>query len=325
MEYQHTPVMLKEAIEYLRPQAGDVIVDCTLGGGGYTMALAKKVGSRGKVIGIDADEMAIKNSEFRIQNSGLKNIILSHANFKDLQKILEKNGVENVNGVVFDLGLSSYQLHDRSRGFSFNMDQEIDMAFGGSRATASCPRGRQILELRGVKTEDIVNKWKQDELEKIIREYGEERYAGRIAGAIIKNRPVQSAKKLGEIISKSVPRSYERGRINPATRTFQALRIATNDELNVLQEALPQAVDILSQGGRLVVVSYHSLEDRIVKNFFKQEARGCVCPPEIPKCQCKHKPRVKIITKKVARPSEDEARNNPRARSAKLRCAEKIG
>ncbi|MFA6551313.1 MAG: 16S rRNA (cytosine(1402)-N(4))-methyltransferase RsmH [Patescibacteria group bacterium] len=313
MEYKHIPVMLAEALEYLNPKSGNIIVDCTLGGGGYTLEIAKRVGKAGKVIAIDADEMAIENAELKVKSEKLENIILVNENFKNLQKIIDHVGVEKVDGIVFDLGLSSAQLEDRSRGFSFNLDAPLDMKFGIKN-----------YELRITTTEEIINKFKQKELEKIIREYGEERYAGRIANAIVKNRPVRTTKELADTIMNAVPASYRRGRIHPATRTFQALRIATNDELSALQEALAQTVKILEDKGRLVIISYHSLEDRIVKNFFKQEARRCICPPEVLQCVCGHQPQLKILTKKVITATDAEIKNNPRARSAKLRAAEKI-
>ena len=312
--------MLAEALEYLNPKSGNIIVDCTLGGGGYTLEIAKRVGKAGKVIAIDADEMAIENAKLKaglvgrqVKSEKLDNIILVNENFKNLQKIVDQVGVEKVDGIVFDLGLSSAQLEDRSRGFSFNLDAPLDMKFGIKN-----------YELRITTTEEIINKFKQKELEKIIREYGEERYAGRIANAIVKNRPVRTTKELADTIMNAVPASYRRGRIHPATRTFQALRIATNDELSALQEALAQTVKILEDKGRLVIISYHSLEDRIVKNFFKQEARRCICPPEVLQCVCGHQPQLKILTKKVITATDAEIKNNPRARSAKLRAAEKI-
>ncbi|PIR92789.1 16S rRNA (cytosine(1402)-N(4))-methyltransferase [Candidatus Falkowbacteria bacterium CG10_big_fil_rev_8_21_14_0_10_43_10] len=326
MEYVHVPVMLKEAVEYLNLKPDQIVVDCTLGGGGYAREIAKLVGEKGKIIAIDADKLAIKNAEILNAKYNILNTILINDNFKNLQKIVKEAGVEKVAGVVFDLGLSSAQLEDRSRGFSFRLDAPLDMNYAGPVAlgVAGEVRSKKFEVRNSVDAENIVNKWKQEDLEKIIREYGEERYAGRIASAIIKLRPVNTTKKLAEIIVKSVPPHYENGRIHPATRTFQALRIATNNELENLEKALPQAVDILLPKGRLVVISYHSLEDRIVKNFFRREAAGCVCPPEIPICQCGHKPRVNIITKKVVRPSEYEVQNNSRARSAKLRCIEKL-
>ncbi len=298
MEYRHIPVMLREAMEYLQPQSGGVIVDCTLGGGGYTLEIAKRVGEQGKVIAIDADELAITNAKSKIQNEKLRNIILVHGNFKNLQAIINQVGLEKVDGVVFDLGLSSAQLQDTTRGFSFGSTAALNMSFGSKK-----------LEVRNKNTEEIVNEFKQAELEKIIREYGEERYAGRITEAIVKARPLVTAKALAEVIARAVPPQYRYGRIHPATRTFQALRIATNDELNNLKVALPQAVEMLAAGGRLAVVSYHSLEDRIVKRFLRER---------------QNQGALKILTKKVIVASEEEEQANPRARSAKLRAAEKI-
>ena len=220
---------------------------------------------------------------------------------------------KNVSGIVFDLGLSSAQLEDGGRGFSFRVDAPLTMELGIKNQ-----------ELCNVKTEDIVNKWKVEDLEKIIREYGEEKYAGRIAKAIVKNRPLNTTKQLAEIIQNAVPSKYARGKINPATRTFQALRITTNNELENLEAVLPQAINALVKGGRLVVVSFHSLEDRIVKNIFRQETKECICPPERILCNCDHIAKVKILTKKPVAPSADEIKNNARARSAKLRAVERI-
>jgi len=314
MEYRHVPVMLEEVIEYLNPKEGEIFVDCTLGGGGYTREISKLVGKKGKVIAIDADELAIENSKILNTQYNILNTILINENFKNLQKIVKEAGVEkNVSGVVFDLGLSSAQLEDRSRGFSFRMDAPLNMQFSSNKE-----------QVTNNKTNEIINKWKVEDLERIIREYGEERYAGRIAKIIVKNRPLSTTNQLTEIIKNAVPRSYAHGRINPATRTFQAFRIATNDELNILSDTLPQALNILKKTGRIVVISYHSLEDRIVKNFFKQEAKDCVCPPEAIKCDCQHEPRLKILTKKPIAPSQDEIKNNSRARSAKLRAAARV-
>lgn len=298
MEYRHTPVMLREVTEYLQPQLGDTIVDCTLGGGGYTWEIAKLIGEEGKVIAIDADEMAINNAKVKIKNEKLKNVILVNENFKNLQKIINQNGLEKVDGVVFDLGLSSAQLEDADRGFSFNAPAAINMGFG-----------LRTTDDGALNTENIVNQWRPEDLEKIIREYGEERYAGRITKAIIKARPLATAKALAEAIAQAVPPHYRHARIYPATRTFQALRIATNDELTNLKIVLPQAAAALAAGGRLVAVSYHSLEDRIVKQFMRaQQNQGT----------------LKILTKKIVVAAEEEKQTNPRARSAKLRAAEKI-
>ena len=300
MSYHHTPVMLPEVIEYLNPKTGEIIIDCTLGGAGYTLAIAQRVGEKGKVIAIDADEMEIENAKGKIENEKLSNIILVNENFKNLSAIINQIGLEKVDGVVFDLGLSSAQLEDATRGFSFNSAATLNMEFG-SRNQESGIRN----------TEEIVNKFKPEELEKIIREYGEERFAKKIVGAIIKARrlkPIANSRELAAVISQAVPAKYRYGRIHPATRTFQALRIATNDELTNLKVALPQAAEALAAAGRIVIISYHSLEDRIVKWFLRER---------------QNQGAVKILTKKVVTATKAEMKNNPRARSAKLRAAVK--
>ena len=300
MSYYHTPVMLPEVIEYLNPKTGEIIIDCTLGGAGYTLAIAQRVGEKGKVIAIDADEMAIDNARLKIKDEKLGNVILVNENFKNLSAIINQIGLEKVDGVVFDLGLSSAQLEDATRGFSFNSAATLNMEFGSRNQ-----------ESRIRNTEEIVNKFKPEELEKIIREYGEERFAKKIVGAIIKARrlkPIANSRELAAVISQAVPARYRYGRIHPATRTFQALRIATNDELTNLKVALPQAADALAAAGRLVIISYHSLEDRIVKWFLRER---------------QNQGTVKILTKKVVTATKAEMKNNPRARSAKLRAAVK--
>lgn len=317
--------MLKEVLEYLDPKPGENYIDCTLGGGGYTLEIAKRVGEKGKILAIDLDEKAIENAKLQITNYKLQNIILANENFKDLQTII-KEKFENKEikwaGIVFDLGLSSAQLADKSRGFAFQLDAPLDMAFG------------QGTENRGQKTENIINKWKQEELEKVIREYGEERYAGRIARVIVEHRkikPIITTGQLVEIIESAVPASYKHNhrkggarKIHFATRTFQALRIATNRELENLEIVLPQALNLLAKNGKIAVISFHSLEDRIVKNFFKKESKDCLCSPEFLICQCGHKAQLKILTRKPLLPSDDEIEKNSRARSAKMRVAIKI-
>ncbi|MFA4941274.1 MAG: 16S rRNA (cytosine(1402)-N(4))-methyltransferase RsmH [Patescibacteria group bacterium] len=317
MAYRHVPVMLKEVLEYLDPKSGQFFIDCTLGGAGYTMALANSVGPKGKVLAIDLDKMAIDNAKELIAKKGLKNIILENDNFKNLSKIVrkyfEQEQENQFDGVVLDLGLSSAQLEDGNRGFSFKLAKPLNMAFG--------PKEENFT------TYEIVNGWKENDLRRIIRDYGEEKFAGRIAAAIArerKNTPINTTEDLVKIIEKAVPMKYVKGKIHSATRTFQALRIATNDELKNLEEVLPVALESLKKGGRLAVVSFHSLEDRIVKNFFREEAKDCVCPPALPICQCDHRAKLKIITKKIVIPGEAEEKNNPRSRSAKLRVAEKI-
>ena len=323
MEYRHIPVMLNEVIEFLNPQVGGYFVDCTLGGGGYTMEIARIVGKNGKILAVDLDEMALKNLEFRIKDLELEtNIILVKDNFRNLFKIVE-NSFENKNikfdGIVFDLGLSSAQLADRERGFSFQFDAPLNMAFGNHRFDTDL--GQTYTD-----TQIILNKWAQEKSEKVLRDYGEERFARSIVKKIVAERKIKPIKTTGElvkIIAKAVPAVYKRQKIHFATRTFQALRIATNKELENLEEALPQAVELLRQGGRMAVVSYHSLEDRIVKSFFRKESKDCLCPPEFPICQCGHKAKLGILTAKPARPTANEIQSNPSARSAKLRAAMK--
>jgi 16S rRNA (cytosine1402-N4)-methyltransferase len=318
MEYKHVPVMLKEVIEYLKPKEGQVFFDGTLGGGGYTTELARLVGKKGKVLATDMDQLAIDNLKFKIKNLKLTNIELYHGNFKEITQVSKEifGGDVRYDGIVLDLGLSGAQLEDRDRGFSFRFDAPLDMAFG------------QTTRQQDNKTASILNKWEERDLEKIIREYGEERFSRRIAKAIVsarKNKKIVRTGELVEIIAGAVPAVYKNNqKIHFSTRTFQALRIATNDELVNLEKFLPFALDLLKPGGRLAVVSFHSLEDRIVKNFFKNENRICICPPKAPVCQCNHKARLKIISKKAISPGLEELKNNSRSRSAKLRVAEKI-
>ena len=333
MGYKHIPVMLKEVLEYLDPKSGQEFIDCTLGGAGYTVEIAKRVGATGKVLAIDLDKLAIENAKKVFKKTRLrqgyggqvKNVILIYGNFKNLQKIIKeefKGERDKFDGIVFDLGLSSAQLEDKSRGFSFQLDAPLDMAFGQETGN------------RKQETEFIINNYKQEELTKILREYGEEKFARRIARKIVDYRNDKSIKTTGQlvyIIESAVQAIYNNNlrhsgarKIHFATRTFQALRIATNKELESIEIALPQAVDLLRKGGRIAVISYHSLEDRIVKRFFKKESKSCLCPPDIPICQCGHKTQIKILTKKIVLPSEEEIKINPRARSAKMRVAEKI-
>lgn len=310
--------MLKEAIEYLNIRKNKDYVDCTLGGAGYSAAIAERI-DKGRLISIDLDKLAIENAKVIIENKRLNNVILVNDNFRNIEAIVkEKFGEEaigNIGGIVLDLGLSSAQLEDRSRGFSFQADTPLDMSFAKQNDS-------------DLSTEEIVNEWPEKELSKILHEYGEERYASRIARNIITAReqqPIRTTGQLLEIIKKSLPGYYLRKKgIHFATLTFQALRIATNDELNSLKEVLRQSVEILSKEGRLAVISYHSLEDRIVKHFFKDKSKGCICPPLAPVCQCSNFPTVKLITSKAIKPTAEEVNENPRSRSAKLRVIEKI-
>lgn len=312
--YAHIPVMLKEVIDYLNPQPGQNFIDCTLGGCGYTLAISEKIGKDGKVIAIDADALAIKNAKRIIQEKKIKNIILIQENFRNILKItnelIKEKKITKINGIVYDLGLSSAQLEDRSRGFAFKVDGPLNMAFGNSSDVLS--------------TEYIINNFKEKELKEILWQYGEERFSKNIVRSIIshrKTKPITTTKQLVEIISSAVPNKYKNKKIHFATKTFQAFRIATNNELEALKASLRDAVNLLARGGRIVAVSYHSLEDRIIKNFFKEESRFCVCPPQAPVCTCHHIPLLNILTKKPITPTLEEISINNRARSAKLRAA----
>lgn len=315
MEYQHIPVMLKDVLDGLEPQPGQVFVDCTLGGAGYTLALAKIVGPQGKVLSIDLDDLALANAEEKIKLAGVSNIVLVQDNFRNLQKVIADNFPDNfqVDGVVMDLGLSSAQLDDASRGFSFQGDRPLDMAFNQEGHTA-------------IATTTIVNRYPLERLTHILREYGEEPKAYQVAKKIIERRKKNWIKTTGQLIEiiSEVIKPNPRVKINPATKIFQALRMETNRELEALKEVLPAALKILKPGGKIAVVSFHSGEDKIVKNFLRTESQDCICPSSVPVCVCHHKASVKILTKKPIPASENESNLNPRARSAKLRLAQKL-
>ncbi|HZJ41302.1 MAG TPA: 16S rRNA (cytosine(1402)-N(4))-methyltransferase RsmH [Candidatus Saccharimonadales bacterium] len=294
MEYQHVPVMLTEVLELLNVKLGGRYLDGTLGGAGYTIAIAKKSGAPGKVLSIDLDASAINNANLKIKDQGLKNITVVSGNFKNLSTIATSVFGKDIkfDGIVFDLGLSSFQLDDTNRGFSFKGDSPLDMAFGSEIDN---------------ETVNIVNKYPLLELTRIFREYGEEKMAYQIAQAIVETRKlkkINTTADLVAIIEARIPFRFRR-RLHPATRVFQALRMETNEELKNLSEVLPQALTLLAKNGRLVVVSFHSGEDRIVKRFLKNN------------------PAVTVITKRPLIPSAQEAAENPRARSAKLRAAAK--
>jgi len=297
----HVSVLTNEVINYLNPKPNENFIDGTFDGGGHTEVLFQKNGPNGKILGIDADKeiLNIATSKFQkeIQEERL---ILVNDNFKNLKGIIENNcpgWKEKVSGIIFDLGISLWHLEESGRGFSFKKNENLDMRYD---------------KREGLTAQKIINSWPEREIEKILREYGEERYSRKIAGEIIRERKkkaILTTFDLINIVRKAVPRYYKKGYILPATRTFQALRIAVNRELENLKEALPQSIEILKPKGKLIVVSFHSLEDRIVKFFFKKETQNN---------------RIKILTKKPVRPSDEELKFNPRARSAKLRAAIKI-
>ncbi|OGY45403.1 MAG: 16S rRNA (cytosine(1402)-N(4))-methyltransferase [Candidatus Buchananbacteria bacterium RIFCSPHIGHO2_01_FULL_44_11] len=312
MENFHQPVLLDQVIHYLAPKSNQNFVDCTLGGGGHASEILKRTAPAGLLLGIDLDPSAIQLTQDATKI--YKNRIgLVKDNFKNLKQILNDSQFSRVNGILFDLGLSSNQLQDHARGFSFLASGTLDMRFGAqSDLTAS----------------KILNTWSAEDLIKIFQQYGEEKLARPIALRIVEarsKRPISLSQEIVEIVSAVYKKYYRaKSKINPATKIFQALRIAVNDELENLRQVLPQAVESLPAGGRLAVLSYHSLEDKIVKNFFQQEAKDCLCPPQIPVCRCGHKKTLKIMTKKPIIPTAEEIFQNPRSRSAKLRVAEKV-
>lgn len=310
-EFHHIPVLLDEVIEYLNPKPNLNFIDGSIGGGGHSEEILKRTSPNGKLLGIDLDKDALKASKKRLSKDFKNRFVLIKDNFKNLKKIYKANNIGGVSGIILDIGLSSYELEDERRGFSFKFNAPLDMRFSGD----------------GVSARDIINGYSQTDLSEILKNYGEERFAKNIAKNICakrKENSINSTSDLVDVIAKSVPGWYKRKKIHFATKTFQALRIEVNDELNNLKTVLPDALDILVKGGRLAIISFHSLEDRIVKNFFKEQARNCICPKDFPICQCNHKAIIKIITKKVVVATRGEIKNNPKARSAKLRVAEKI-
>jgi 16S rRNA (cytosine1402-N4)-methyltransferase len=313
MEDGHLPVLVDEVMTMLAPVPGSLQIDATLGGGGHAERILEASTPDGRLLGLDADPAAIARVGLRLGSRFGDRLVLRQANFRELAGVAPGAGFGLVDGLLFDLGLSSFQLAERDRGFGIRTGGPLDMRFDPSR-------GLPASEL--LATLDVV------ELTALFRRYGEEPQAARIARAIVAARataPITTAEELSELIVRVAPGSIPgRRRIHPATRVFQALRIAVNAELDALAEALTAAVDLLRPGGRLVVLSYHSLEDRIVKRFFQAERRGCVCPPNLPVCVCGRSPRLRLVTRPSLTPSAAEIATNPRARSARLRAAERL-
>lgn len=306
----HKAVLLGEAIENLNLEEGAVVVDATLGAGGHSREILKRIGENGKLIAIDQDRGAIE--DFRKSIGDDLRVSLVKDNFSNLDSILDELGLDYVDAILADLGFSSDQMDDGERGMSFQKEAVLDM------------RLDQEQELTARK---IVNEYSQESLEKIISEYGEERFAKNIARKIIEHRGeclIKKTSELVEIIREAIPEKFQHGKTNPATKTFQALRIAVNQELEVLEKFVPMAIERLNSGGRIAIITFHSLEDRIVKNIFRENARGCICPPNFPKCACDHFAKIEIINLKPIVPSDLEIQENPRSRSAKLRVGEKI-
>lgn len=306
----HTPVMVSEVIECLKCRSGGIYVDGTVGGGGHSRAILESISPCGFLVCIDRDEEAIERAKQYLRDF-LSQIVFVRDNFSRIKQILAERQVGQVDGILFDLGVSSYQLFSKARGFSFSQDGPLDMRMDR----------RQRLTAH-----EVINTFPEESLAEIIRTYGEERQASRIARAIVEYRriaPISTTGELAAIVMKAVSPARGKTQIHPATRTFMALRIFVNRELDALKEGLFGAVDCLKPQGRLVVISFHSLEDRIVKDTFREVARSCVCPPGIPICTCGGKSKFKIVTKRALKPSEKEMNENPRARSAKLRALER--
>ncbi|MEW6574381.1 MAG: 16S rRNA (cytosine(1402)-N(4))-methyltransferase RsmH, partial [Bacillota bacterium] len=309
MQFRHKPVMLREVVESLSVKADGVYVDCTVGGGGHAEGILRLLGPEGTLIGLDRDPEALAAARVRLGSD--PRVRLVRADFGRLASVMAEIGITQVDGVVYDLGVSSYQFDNPARGFTYWEDVPLDMRMD--------PEGP-------VTAAHLVNTLSARELAQIIREYGEEKWAGRIADFIVMERavrPIRTTGELVEVIKKAVPASARRMGPHPARRTFQALRIAVNRELSVLKESLPQAVALLKPGGRLVVLSYHSLEDRIVKEFIWAAQAACVCPPGTPVCICGKKRQLVSVTKRPRTPTGEELGRNPRSRSAKLRVAER--
>lgn len=320
----HVPVLLKEVIAQFDPQPGDILIDATLGLGGHAEAyLAAAADTR--VIGFDADDAALTVARARLAKYGDR-VQYVHSNFASLKTTLPTD--VSPTHILFDLGIGSHQLADEQRGFSFTSDAPLQMKYGEAQVLPpsqieAINRLERRLDVYPDAAE-VIRFLSAEELAEVIHTYGEERYARRIGQALASADPKPTtAKELAEILRQAVPANYERGRIHPATRTFQALRLAVNRELEVLQAALPQAVDLLVPAGKLAVISFHSLEDRIVKHFLRDQARDCICPPEQPICTCNKTARVVLETRKPIVASAEEIALNPRARSAKLRVARK--
>lgn len=310
---KHKSVLLQEVLEVLSPAPGQVFIDSSIGFGGHAQEILKKITKSGKLLGMDQDEEAL---DWLTRNLAAKypNLTLVKANFSKIKQVAGENGLENANGILADIGVSSYQLDNSERGFSFQKSGPLDMRMDKNRDFTA---------------EKVINGYSEHDLVDIFSKYGEERLSKTIAREIVGKRTEKPFKETLELSSliESVyrKRGLARGKIHPATKVFQALRIEVNDELGSLEKFLPQAIDTLAPYGRLAIITFHSLEDRIVKDYFSREARGCICPPDFPTCTCKKKATIRLITKKPIMPADNEIRENPRARSAKLRAVEKIG
>lgn len=309
MSFNHVSVLLNECIEGLKIKPSGIYVDGTLGGGGHSFKILQHL-TTGKLIGIDQDQDALKAATDKLKIFE-ERFIPYHSNFSELTKVLTDLEIQKFDGLLLDLGVSSYQLDEAERGFSYMNDGKLDMRMNQSDSFTAY---------------DVVNGYSEAKLTEIITDYGEENWANRIAKFIVQERaekPIETTFELVDVIKKAIPAAARKDGPHPAKRTFQAIRIEVNNELRIIEQTIEAAVSRLNKGGRIAIITFHSLEDRIVKNAYKKLAQGCTCPPEFPVCICGGKAKIKIITKKPILPSDDEVENNPRARSAKLRVAEK--
>lgn len=313
MEFGHKPIMLDDCIRNLAIRPEGTYVDMTLGGAGHSVEILKCLGAGGMLIGIDQDEAAIRAASVRLAAISTEAVFaVNQTNFENIRNVLQEHRINTVDGILMDLGVSSHQLDEGERGFSYQQDAQLDMRMD-RRNTLSA--------------KVIVNTWPHRELARILREYGEEKWASRIASFIVKARehaPIETTGQLVELIKAAVPASARRDGPHPAKRSFQAIRIAVNRELEVLEKTIDEAVDLLAPGGRLVIITFHSLEDRIVKRGLLRRVDGCTCPPDFPICACGFKPSLKLVFRKPLEAGEEELMDNPRSRSAKLRVAEKL-
>lgn len=309
MEFKHVSVLLNETIDSLNIKEDGIYVDCTLGGAGHSSEILKRLSNKGRLIGIDQDEDALSAAKEKLKN--YKNVTYVHDNFYNIENILENLGIDKVDGIIADLGVSSYQLDEKDRGFSYMNDAPLDM------------RMDRRIEFSAY---NVVNEYSFEELYKVIREYGEENFAKRIAQFIVEHRsekPIETTGELTEIIKRAIPAKFRREGPHPSKRTFQAIRIEVNGELRILNKAIEDGVSKLKSGGRMSIITFHSLEDRIVKNKFRELESPCDCPRDFPICVCGKESMVKVISRKPIEPSKEEVEGNPRSRSAKLRVAEK--
>lgn len=310
MEFHHVSVLLNECIEGLKIKEDGIYVDGTLGGGGHSLEIVKRLGESGRLIGIDQDTDALKAASERLKDYSDK-VTYVHSNFENVRQVLNDLGIEKADGFLIDIGVSSFQLDEAGRGFSYMQDAPLDMRMNSENELSAY---------------DVVNNYSEEALDNVIFGYGEERWAKRIAQFIVAERekkPIETTFELVDVIKKAIPKGARKDGPHPAKRTFQAIRIEVNRELEILEKTIDDMTDLLNPGGRLCVITFHSLEDRIVKNAFRKQENPCTCPPEFPICVCGKKPKAKIITRKPILPSEEELEVNHRSRSAKLRILER--